>query len=74
MNREDKEFRERIKVNIESYPFDADEMLLKLEFGDKVTSKKREDGNRRIGRLGDNPFDAEEMLLNAELREMDEGR
>ena len=74
MNREDKGFKERIKVNIESYPFDADEMLLKLEFGDKAISKKRDDSNRRIRRLGDNPFDAEEMLLNSELREMDEER
>ena len=50
MNREDKGFKERIKVNIESYPFDADEMLLKLEFGDKAIAKKRDDSNRRIRR------------------------
>lgn len=74
MNREDEGFRKRIKVNIESYPFGADETLLNFEFRNKITSEKREDGNRRIGRLGDNPFDAEEMLLNAELRKMDEGR
>lgn len=74
MNREDKGFKERIKVNVESYPFDADEMLLRLEFGDKAITKKRDDSNRRVRSLGENPFDAEEMLLNAELRDMDEGR
>ena len=40
MNREEG-FKERIRVNIESYPFAADEMLLKLEFGNKAISKKK---------------------------------
>lgn len=64
MNREDKGLRERIKVNIEDYPFTAEEMLLNAEFGKN---------NKKKG-LGNYPFDAEEMLLNAELKEMDKER
>lgn len=63
MNKRNKEFEERIKVNVK-----ADEMLMKTEFRNKGERNK----TTRI--LGDNPFDAEEMLLNAELRKMKEGR
>lgn len=63
MNKRNKEFEERIKVNVK-----PDEMLMKTEFRNKGERNK----TTRI--LGDNPFDAEEILLNAELRKMKEGR
>lgn len=73
MNRKDKKFRERIKVNIGDNPFDADEMLLQQEFRGKTIANEN-NINRQIGRLGDNPFDAEDMLLCRELKKMDEER
>ena len=69
MNKRNKKFEERIKVNVKAYPFDADEMLMKTEFRNKGLER-----NKTTRILGDNPFDAEEMLLNAELRKMKEGR